>query len=113
MIDLLFLSVEDLALEVEGDDEGLLELLTAEAERFLLGGGTVTLETWRGLSKASRAALARAGEDLRINQAAAIAIASSNPVAAAMSAAGMDEDDASVRSALMASGDRMEKGGEA
>lgn len=108
MSDPLVLSTPELALELDGTDERLEELLRDNAERFLLAGGTITLETWNGLTEGSRNALALAGEDLRVGMAAAIAIAIQSPQVAAMSASGMDDGDVRVRLALVASGDRCE-----
>ena len=108
MSDLLILSA--FPSDLEGDQDAALEVLTAEAERFLLAGGTITLETWKGLTGPSRDALAKAGEGLRLAQAAALSVSIHSPQVAALCAADLDPDEIHLRAALEASGDRQAKG---
>lgn len=65
--------------EVPEEVAGLLE---AHAERFLRGGGTVSLREWARMTTAERAALTVAGSRLRAEIASATGFASSAPAAA-------------------------------
>lgn len=111
-IDHLLASLDGVATEIDGDVEGVREKLLLEAERFLLGGGTVSLVEWSALGEESKVALAAAGTRIRDASISLVATAIAEPTVARALAEGVPPEDVELRVALEAAAAHAAGGGE-